>query len=888
MAINNNKYKYKFSIIMSIYNVEKYLKEAVDSIINQDIGFEEHVQLILVNDGSLDNSEKICLEYKEKYPENVVYAKKENGGLASAKNFGLKYREGKYINFFDPDDILTKNTLREVYRFFEKNYEIIPFVAIPIYFFEAKEGLHSKYTTLGKKNKIINLDIEPHNFVLSSASTFYKTELFDEIKFDESFPIAEDAYFNTLILEKNHAFGYVCEREVKYNYRKRFTKSSLLDVNNINPKAFWVDIKFLNEIIGNKKDIPVFIKEIILYELRSRIRDITPKIFEDKDEYLEILEKYRELIEKVGTEHIATVSKMILNEPQKYIFLSNILKNNNVFKLGDNGFIQNNGYNLFPVTNYPFRLAKFKFKKKKIVMELLFSDYNTENIDIIAKNHKGKIYEFKTTEIINSPYDIKYGKFEICPTIRKVLEIPYKKNKISFYFLNKENGKEYKINNIQLMKNSKFILKDKEIRLFHKEFNVRFKKDEIIIKNYKYPSWEYNKHTYTHIKNKYHYRAIFRLLNRRKKKYILVNDRPQKAGDNGEAIFKYINKNEKKLAKNTYFVISNKCNDYKRLKKYGKVVKLNSIKHKLLFLNSKLILSSHLHPLFFNAFKEDELKYYKDMFNYKFVFLQHGIIMNDVSKAVNQYNSGFDYMVVSTDKEREEIAKSKYMIYDEKDLILNGLPRYDYLKNNAKNIITIAPTWRTYLTGSILDTGYHDTIENFEKSEYYIRYINILQDLEINKLLKENNYKLEFLLHPGMIGYAKYFEKYSNDRIKIIKPENINYQKVFEESKLLITDYSSVFFDFAYLKKPIIYYQFDKEDFFTKHYKPGYFDYEKDGLGSVIYDDKEIIQKIKYYFSNGFKMEDKYIERVNKTFKYTDQNNCKRLIDYLRECKVIK
>ena len=138
-----------------------------------------------------------------------------------------------------------------------------------------------------------------------------------------------------------------------------------------------------------------------------------------------------------------------------------------------------------------------------------------------------------------------------------------------------------------------------------------------------------------------------------------------------------------------------------------------------------------------------------------------------------------------------------------------------------------------------------------------------------------------------MAGYEESFKKYENDYIKIIKAEDINYQQVFEESKLLITDFSSVAFDFAYLKKPIIYYQFDKELFFSKHYKQGYFEYERDGLGSVIYTDKDIINKIKFYFDNNFKIEDKYLDRINNTFKYTDKNNCKRLVDYLKKEKVI-
>jgi CDP-glycerol glycerophosphotransferase (TagB/SpsB family) len=88
-----------------------------------------------------------------------------------------------------------------------------------------------------------------------------------------------------------------------------------------------------------------------------------------------------------------------------------------------------------------------------------------------------------------------------------------------------------------------------------------------------------------------------------------------------------------------------------------------------------------------------------------------------------------------------------------------------------------------------------------------------------------------------------------------------------------------VFFDFAYLKKPEIFFQFDKEYFFKTQYQKGYFSYEKDGFGDVLTTVDEVVNKIEYYIKNDFKMENKYIKRVEKTFEYFDQNNCKRVYD---------
>ena len=102
---------YLFSVVMAVYNVEKYISEAVGSVIDQTIGFQRNIQIIFVDDGSTDNCGIICDRYKEKYPDNIVVIHKKNEGQAKARLEGLKYARGKYINFFDPYDILSLNAM---------------------------------------------------------------------------------------------------------------------------------------------------------------------------------------------------------------------------------------------------------------------------------------------------------------------------------------------------------------------------------------------------------------------------------------------------------------------------------------------------------------------------------------------------------------------------------------------------------------------------------------------------------------------------------------------------------------------------------------------------------------------------------------------------------
>ncbi|MBQ8027245.1 MAG: glycosyltransferase family 2 protein [Clostridia bacterium] len=114
-------YKYKISVIIPVYNCEKYIKSCVESLKGQTMPSDEF-QIVFINDGSPDNSGEICRSYSES-EKNIVYFEKENGGVSSARNKGIELAEGKYIMFLDADDTLSKKSLQAVYNFFEAHYD---------------------------------------------------------------------------------------------------------------------------------------------------------------------------------------------------------------------------------------------------------------------------------------------------------------------------------------------------------------------------------------------------------------------------------------------------------------------------------------------------------------------------------------------------------------------------------------------------------------------------------------------------------------------------------------------------------------------------------------------------------------------------------------------
>ena len=105
-------FEYLASVIVPVYNVEKYLQGCLESLLNQTVDFSK-LQVLLINDGSKDSSEEICKSYAEKY-DNIFLFSKENEGLSRTRNFGLSKATGKYIFYLDSDDTLKPETIRSV------------------------------------------------------------------------------------------------------------------------------------------------------------------------------------------------------------------------------------------------------------------------------------------------------------------------------------------------------------------------------------------------------------------------------------------------------------------------------------------------------------------------------------------------------------------------------------------------------------------------------------------------------------------------------------------------------------------------------------------------------------------------------------------------------
>ena len=356
----------------------------------------------------------------------------------------------------------------------------------------------------------------------------------------------------------------------------------------------------------------------------------------------------------------------------------------------------------------------------------------------------------------------------------------------------------------------------------------------------------------------------------------LISDRGMSAGDNGEALFRYIMKRSDCPA-DVYFVLSRKSKDYKRLAEIGPVLDQDSTRYKKLFLLADKVISSQADVEVTNPFVRQK-NHFIDLYTYDFVFLQHGIIRHDLSEWLNRFNKNIRLFITSAQVEYDSIVNGDYY-YEEKRVLLSGMPRYDFLESNPKSKLILAPTYRKELVR--LDTdrnGARPYDQEFKKSNYRDFYNRLMNDPRLLAVLKKHEMTGELYLHPVFASQIVDFE--SNDLFRV-KDFPYNYKEAFREGSVMVSDYSSVVFDFSYLKKPVVYSQFDKEIFFEHHMyqEADFFSDEKDGFGPVTYDYETTLSTVIGVIEGGCIMEAKYRERVGNFFFKQDKENSKRVYE---------
>lgn len=892
MEITEKKeYPFEFSIIMPVYNVELFIREAVDSVVAQDFGLDK-VQLILVDDGSTDGSGAICDAYAERYPGNVFAVHKKNGGLSSARNEGLKYASGRYINFTDSDDKLSANCLSEVKAFFDKNAGKTDVTAVPIFFFDGGQGEHGLNYKFDAGSRVIDLSRNYNMIQIAVNSAFFAAEAVKGLWFDTRMTIAEDGDFICRVLLEKMTLGVV--NTPIYWYRKRTTGQASLIQGVKSNRSWYLNTPeyFYRGIIeyaeGKCGYVPRFVQFAVCHDMKWRLlMEDVPREVLTEEEFAAYKEKIFSVLRYIDDEVILN-QRTIYSDRKLYLLGKKYGRAPYLIKHPGDAIVS---YSPSAYLSLAYRQCKLELLTRQNNGYLLEGDILAfpflSDIDVYAeingeKRLCEKVPQKKPERALGEDvlYHVCFRVFIPCDQETTRVKILYTTEGTEIYCRNIAMGHLFPItqqhNNSYCYENGKVIYFGNGTLCIRDCGRMgRLKREWAFCKEL----WRSNRRgerkavvarTVAHIAGLFKRKPIW-----------LISDRMNKADDNGEAFFRYMRAEHRKEISCFYTVLKSSA-DYDRMKKDGHIVATHSFRHKILFLMSDCNISSQADAQTRTPFLGYDFPYRDIQRKIKQVFLQHGIIQNSLADWLNRYNKDFSGFVTSAYPEYKSIVDGDYR-YTDKEVWLTGMPRYDRLYHDEKKIITVMPTWRQYLlTGMNSETGVRNALSGFCDSEYYRFFNALLNDERLLAAAERCGYHLCFMPHPNIQPSASLFTHHAN---VTFFPAEKSYRDIYAASNLVVTDYSSAAFDFAYLRKPIVYCQFDHAQFFSGSHvtKPGYFDYERDGFGEVEYDLAGTVDRIIEYMENGCALKDKYRERIDSFFAFNDTDNCRRVYEKILE-----
>lgn len=350
----------------------------------------------------------------------------------------------------------------------------------------------------------------------------------------------------------------------------------------------------------------------------------------------------------------------------------------------------------------------------------------------------------------------------------------------------------------------------------------------------------------------------------------LVCERGSDARDNGYWFFKYLCENHPEVE--AVYAIDKNSVDYNKVAGLGKVIEFGSFKHWIYYWLAKKNISSAKEgkP---NAAICFVLEVYLGARKNR-AYIRHGICKDD-QKWV--YYNVTKMNMFTCSAQREYAFVSERFGYPNGYVQLTGLCRFDNLvkKHETKRQILVMPTMREWLRVVSSDTLKYEKTMDFKSSEYYIAWDHFLSSNKLEKILEKNEIDLVFFPHASMQYLLNDF-KNKNKHVILADAKKYDVQQLLMESMVLITDYSSIFFDFAYMKKPIIYYQFDYEKYRRGQYQEGYFSYNEDGFGEVVCNEEALLLGLEEIIRGDMQMPMKYRDRVDTFFAFHDDKNCER------------
>lgn len=857
-----------FALVVPVYNVERYLDDFIESLLAQTYGFGK-LEVIFVDDGSTDGSLARLGEFQGQYPDNVTVLSKPNGGQASARNYGLDHVTADWVTFPDSDDVLGEDYFADVAAYIDetRDADVRLYAAHPILWWDAtdkRKDSHVLAFRFRDGNTVSNLTTRPEWVQPHVTSGFFDISIITQhqLRFDERLRTRfEDGKFlcDYWLVAGQPVLGLVST--AYYYYRQRSDGSSSIQTNTVKPATYTIVptlgyLAALEDYTAAFGVVPLWLQYFILYDLmwllRSDYRTKRPT---------------RALSPEVRTaflDHIKTIMTYI-DDATVYAF------------------------DLLAIPAWFRDALVHGFDPETPVITTPYFTAPDETMALMPIHYRFIGPQPDETVFVGGVHvDPRYVKtlpltlFGHTFLMKRTLWVPQSHDVRVLL-----NGHLQRLEDAQLEPGTV----QRRGRVFEQTLDTWQPEIPLGFRLHKTSTVRERMGAMAH--------GVWRTLRRwrRSRRWIdmwwrlavlapwvrrkyrdawVLLDKDTEANDSAEALFRWIVAKHPEI--NAYFVVAKSSPDYRRLHDEGlRVVAHRSWRWKPLMLFARHVISSHADGYISNPLRAS--RYGAPQF--RLDFLQHGIIKGDLSAWLNWKN--LDLLVTSTDAEYDYITGVSPYKFSGKEARLTGLPRHDALlqKDAAipieeKRLILVAPTWREYLVGK-RDGKTAARIRNthFMDSEFAQAWMGVLHSQTLREFARAQGLKIAFLPHPNIQPYLDVMDV--PDDIDVIHYTDGDVQQVICRTSTLVTDYSSMAFNAAYLRRPVVYFQFDREQYERGHTEgKGYFEYARDGFGPVATTPAEVTDAVQQLYTDaGYR--EQYLARCRATFPVRDGRNCERV-----------
>jgi glycosyltransferase involved in cell wall biosynthesis len=842
----------RFSIVSAVHDVAPYLQDFIDSIERQTVDHRE-LEVIAVDDGSTDGSRAMLEAWRHRSRLRVTVLHQANAGQGSARNTGLRHASGEWVTFTDPDDMLDRRFLEAADAFARAHPDVEVMTPRVMLFDEARNRIrnrHPRRWQFSRGDRVINLEREPNAFTGGSTTSLYRLDRVRRtgLEYDVRIrPAFEDGHFAAayLLALPKPRIGVL--RSARYIYRKREATTSTMQTVWQHPGRYSdiFEYGYLDLVRrGRTRDgrVPEWLQQVLVYELSwylaendspsSRLR-VPPELATTFRGHL--AELLGALDPAVIAQHRVRRLHPVWIDVMAHAFRPEPWHSNVVTRTRRDPLMG-------------LQRLTYRYVGPAPDEEVL---------------EAGTPIEPPWTKRADHPY---FGAVSIH---ERILWLPDRAD-------------------VEVRLDGRSVrIRSEAARRARRPQTVRDRVAGLVraVSLRRMRAWRAaNPNALGDTLVRLHARTIGAV---RYRDAWVVMDRIHDADDNGERLFEYLRDARQDV--NAWFVLEAGTPDWRRLRRAGvtRLVAHGSRAWRSLMLNAQWLLSSHSDA---PITRPAEVLRLAPQPPWKLGFLQHGVIKDDLSPWLNQHDH--DLFVVSTVPERESIAAdgTSYAV-TRKEVRLTGLPRFDRLLRRAaevapgdRNLVIVGPTWRSSLALPLeRGTQRRDLRSQFWDSDYVQRWLAILGDRALADALRERGWQLGFMPHPnlqeafGQLGLP--------DHVTALSFAGSDVQGLYARLGLFVTDYSSVAFNAAYLDRPTVYYQFDRDQLFAGGHvgRAGYFDYERDGFGPVTVDHEAAVAAIVDAIRLGSTPGQPYADRIAQTFPDRDGRACERVVAAIEE-----